>query len=276
LPQLLIFTDLDGTLLDVSTYSFQPALPALKALKKRNIPLIFCTSKTRAESEKIRKQTDNTHPFIVENGGAIFIPKGYFPQDTERTSASSKNNEKDTEFRIIELGISYTHLRETLSQIQEQFPGKIKGFGDLSVKEIAKLSDLPMEEAALAKNRSYDEPFVLDDDSLLDEIKHKAKIANLQVTQGGRFYHLMGGNDKGKAALHLVDIYRQRFHSIRSVALGDSFNDLPLLAAVDIPILLPKLDSRHDTRVKLDGLILADDIGPIGWRDEVLKIINRF
>jgi mannosyl-3-phosphoglycerate phosphatase len=272
----LIFTDLDGTLLDYSTYSFRPALPALRALKERNIPLIFCTSKTKTETEKIRRQTENTHPFIVENGGAIFIPKGYFPKEAELAIASSNTDKKDTKYQIIELGIPYTQLRKTLSRIQAQFPGKIKGFGDLSVEEIAKLSDLPLEEAALAKQREYDEPFVLDEKNLIDKIEQTTKISNLQITQGGRFYHLMGANDKGKAAIHLIDIYRQRFHSVKSIALGDSFNDFPLLAAADIPILLPKPHGRHDSSVKLDGLILANDIGPIGWCEEVLKIIHKF
>lgn len=75
---LLVFTDLDGTLLDHHTYSFEPALPALNALKEKNIPLIICTSKTRAEIEKWRLELRTDHPFISENGGAIFIPKGYF------------------------------------------------------------------------------------------------------------------------------------------------------------------------------------------------------
>jgi mannosyl-3-phosphoglycerate phosphatase len=271
----LIFTDLDGTLLDSSTYSFQPALPALKALKERSTPLIFCTSKTRAETERIRRQTENTHPFIVENGGAIFIPKDYFPLKPELTTEYTKKDKKDTEYRIIELGVPYTHLREALSRIQAQFPGKIKGFGDLSVEEISKLSKLPPEEAALARNREYDEPFVLDEESLIDRIQEAARHSNLQVTQGGRFYHLMGSNDKGIAALSLIDIFRQKFNSIRSVALGDSINDLPFLAAVDIPILLPKPDGNHDSSVKLHGLIYAKNTGPTGWCDEVLKIIRN-
>ena len=79
--RLLVFTDLDGTLLDHESYSFEPALPALAVLKEKNIPLVLCTSKTRAEIELFRIQLKNIHPFISENGGAIFVPKGnYFPQ----------------------------------------------------------------------------------------------------------------------------------------------------------------------------------------------------
>lgn len=270
----MIFTDLDGTLLDHLTYSFQQALPALNALKEKSIPLVFCTSKTRAETEKIRRQTKNTHPFIVENGGAIFIPEGYFSPESDLTTASVKKVEKDAKYQVIEFGTPYAHLREVLSKIQAQHPGKIRGFGDLSANEIAKLCDLSTEEASLAKHREYDEPFVLDEERLKRKIQEDARRSNLQITRGGRFYHLMGANDKGKATLNLIEIYRKQFEALKSIALGDSLNDLPMLAAVDIPILLPKADGRYDSSVKLQGLKFAKDTGPSGWCEAVLQILQ--
>ena len=47
----VLFTDLDGTLLDLFDYSYDAALPALEFLKKRKIPVIVCTAKTLAENE---------------------------------------------------------------------------------------------------------------------------------------------------------------------------------------------------------------------------------
>jgi HAD superfamily hydrolase (TIGR01484 family) len=75
--QLIIFTDLDGTLLD-SDYSFRKALPALKMIKAEAVPLVLCSSKTKMEIEQIRKKMTNSYPFISENGGGIYVPKGYF------------------------------------------------------------------------------------------------------------------------------------------------------------------------------------------------------
>lgn len=76
--QLVIFTDLDGTLLDKNSYSFAPARPALILLKKKDIPLIFCTSKTRAEIELYRRKIENSDPFISENGGGHFYTQWIF------------------------------------------------------------------------------------------------------------------------------------------------------------------------------------------------------
>ncbi len=90
MKKLIIFTDLDGTLLDYSTYSFEAAIPALQLLKEKNIPLIICSSKTGKEIEHYRKKLGNTHPFISENGGGIFIPKGYFDFRVESSEFMKK------------------------------------------------------------------------------------------------------------------------------------------------------------------------------------------
>ncbi|MCK6469820.1 MAG: HAD hydrolase family protein [Candidatus Brocadia sinica] len=74
----IIFTDLDGTLLDHSTYSFEEAREATSLVKKKNIPIVICMSKTQAGIEVYRERMGNEDPFISENGGAIIIPKGYF------------------------------------------------------------------------------------------------------------------------------------------------------------------------------------------------------
>jgi mannosyl-3-phosphoglycerate phosphatase len=266
---LLFFTDLDGTLLDHETYSFEPALPAVQALKEENIPLIICTSKTRAEIEVTRKQLNNTHPFISENGGAIFIPRGYFP-------FSFSFDKQDSRYLIIELGTAYEKIREALSRIKASISGKVKGFGDLSPQEVADLCGLSIPQAELARKRGYDEPFILEDESAEEIIEKAAHSYNLQLTKGGRFYHLLGDNDKGKAVLKLKQLYEKKNSPAETVGLGDSQNDLPLLKVVDHPILIAKADGSYDSSVELDNLIYAKGAGPKGWNDAVLRLLDKF
>lgn len=73
--QWVIFTDLDGTLLEREGYSYTPALPALNLIAKHNIPLILNSSKTVAEILSLRTELGNRHPFVVENGAALFSPR---------------------------------------------------------------------------------------------------------------------------------------------------------------------------------------------------------
>ena len=62
---LLIFTDLDGTLLDHHTYSFQPAKAAMQALKTFSIPCVINTSKTFVELIALREELNHQDAFMV-------------------------------------------------------------------------------------------------------------------------------------------------------------------------------------------------------------------
>ena len=264
----LVFTDLDGTLLEHETYSFEPALPAIKTLKEKNIPLVFCTSKTRAEIEEVRLQLHNTHPFISENGGAIFVPKNYFFHKFKFTRENSN-------YFIVELGTHYKKIREAFNQMRLLFPKKLKGFGDLSSKEVAHLCGFSLDQGKLAKKREYDEPFILENEATKEAIQEIAGRSNLNISRGGRFYHLIGQNDKGKAVLILRDIYKVKSKNLKTIALGDSFNDLPMLKVVDFPILVKKPDGSYDPSVKLDNITLASGAGPTGWSDALLKLLDK-
>jgi mannosyl-3-phosphoglycerate phosphatase len=266
--QLIVFTDLDGTLADFHTYSFEQALPALDALKKNDIPLIICSSKTRAEIEKFRSRIDNAHPFISENGGAIFVSLDYFPFEFPFTR-------KDLTYKIIEFGTPYHKIRGAMQKIMSAFPDSVRGFGDISAQEVANLCEIPPDEGVLAKEREYDEPFLLEDKTKLEEIREIADKDNLQIIQGGRFYHLIGENDKGKAVTYLSDISRRAYDNITTIALGDSLNDLSMLQVADYPVLVKKPDGTHDSNITLENLILSPGKGPVGWNFSILELLEK-
>ena len=73
---MLIITDLDGCLLDAVTYAWEPAREALDALRARSVPVIPCTSKTRAETARIQAELGIPGAAIVEDGGAIVAADG--------------------------------------------------------------------------------------------------------------------------------------------------------------------------------------------------------
>ena len=117
----VIFSDLDGTLLHPQTYSFEAAEPALSALRRQNTPLVLCTSKTRAEVELWRERLDNAHPFIVENGGAVYIPRGYFP------FAIKQAVQRDG-YDVIEFGAPYLELVLALREAASETGCEVLGF----------------------------------------------------------------------------------------------------------------------------------------------------
>jgi len=270
MKRYVIFTDLDGTLLDHDSYSFVPAIPALRLIEERNIPLVICSSKTRKEIERYRERLGNRDPFIVENGGGIFIPAGYF--DPSVLYSCGLRVAVEGGYVIITLGASYHVLRRAVCELRDE-GFRITGFGDMTTAQLAAVSGLSEEEAALARTRDFDEPFLFEGDAAAErELENAVRAKGFNLTRG-RFFHILGESDKGKAVAILVSLYRQMFGEIGTVALGDSPNDIPMLARVDFPILVKKPDGRHDPRIDVPRLIRADGIGPAGWNEALLELL---
>lgn len=269
-PKLVIFTDLDGTLLDRDTYSFEPARPALRLIKEKDIPLVLSSSKTRAEIELYRGKLENHHPFTSENGGAVFVPKGYFsfpfPCDRELE-----------EFFVLELGLFYPRLIEVLEWIKRETGIPIRGFSDLTAEEISSLSELRLEEARLAKMREYDEPFIVEGgEREVDRVKEKIRSKGLTYAWGGRFHHLFGKNDKGEAVKILKELYENEFLSIATVGIGDSINDLPMLLTVDHPVFLKGKEDLSAEIIPLTrNLMMMGETGPRAWNDAILNLLRH-
>jgi len=269
---MVVFTDLDGTLLDSNTYTFEAAREALTELRARNIPLVLVSSKTRAEIEPIRLQLHNNHPFIVENGGAVVIPANYFPFPL------TKAIRRDT-YQIVEFGTAYPLLRQALKGIQEELGRELRGYGDMSLDEIVALTGLSREDARLSKQREYDEPFVMEgvecpENRLIEAVKKH----ELRYTRGDRFSHLMGPHDKGKAVRYLIDCYRRKTGlgngTLMTVAIGNSLNDLAMLESVDHPIIVQLADGSYDQAIAVAHISKAPGPGPTGWNIAVLALLR--
>ncbi|OGW51421.1 MAG: hypothetical protein A2V62_08830 [Nitrospirae bacterium RBG_19FT_COMBO_58_9] len=269
---MVIFTDLDGTLLDSATYSFEAAREALAELRAHGIPLVVVSSKTRAEIEPIRLLMQNDHPFIVENGGAVVIPTNYFPFPL--TDAVPRGS-----YHVVELGTPYPLLRAALKEIQQTLGRALRGYGDMSVEEITARTGLSPEDARLSKQRDYDEPFVMEGPAFPeDRLVAAINARGLRYTKGDRFSHLIGPHDKGRAVQYLIECYRRRtghdYEAIHTVGIGNSLNDLPLLEVVDQPILVQHADGSYETGLELPRLTLAQGPGPTGWNRAVLSLLQ--
>ena len=257
--QLIIFTDLDGTLLDYEGYSYIKSQDSLKLINNNKFPLIILSSKTRNEIEFYRKKLGNNDPFVSENGGAIFIPKNYF-------DFSFEYDKQDENYFIIQLGMGYDKILESI----KEFKKKIKCFSDMSIEELSKDTGLPLNEAEMAKQREFIEPFrILEHEKeLLAEI---GKL-NLKVTKGGLYWHIMGkGNDKGKAVTILIELFRKKYGEIKTMGIGDSENDFEMLDNVDKAYLVMRQDGTYAS----EKYLKAEGIGPEGWNKAIRKEIEN-
>jgi mannosyl-3-phosphoglycerate phosphatase len=251
----VIFTDLDDTLLD-RNYSAGEAKSVLNILNEKNIPVIFCTAKTKTEQEIIRKNLGINHPFIVENGSAIFIPKNYFGE--------LKGN-LIGDYEVIILGVKAEEINQEIDKLRNNY--KIKGYHNMSAEEISRITGLDLESAKRAMKRDFGETVVDANEEALGELKKK-----FNVVRGGRFIQVFGkGADKGKAVKILSNLYRES-KQIITMGIGNAQNDEPMLRAVDIPTIVKNPDGNW-ADLKIDNIYRVNGIGPVGWVEAVKKFV---
>jgi len=265
----IFFTDLDGTLLDHRTYDYFPALPALARLKEKQIPLVFCTSKTAAEMIPFRTEIKNEDPFIVENGGGIYIPKSYF-------ATLPVESRKRNHFLVISRGLPYIQLQKILARISGECGLTVQSFDQLTATELVERSGLSLEQAQRSLQREFDLPFsIVSPHPNRSQLEEKVQQLGLKLIQGGRFFHLSSNSEKGEAVAQLIGLYQaNRGGPVRSMGLGDSRNDLRMLEEVDIPVIIPNPHSIAPLADEFPGGHRAHTPGPKGWNDAVLSLLE--
>jgi len=263
--RFVVFTDLDGTLLDHDTYDWQAARPALKRLRETKTPLIMVSSKTRVEIEALRTVLGNQDPFIPENGGAIFVPSDYhldLPPEARIFDG----------YKVILLGRCRADLTALVDHLCAGLP--VRALSHMDPAQIAELTGLTISQAEGARNREFGETFILDDPGFPEsELFAAVHAVGLRLTKGGRFYHLLGENDKGRATEWLIRLFRMKDPDIVTAACGDAPNDEPMLAAVDRAFLVAGPDGNHRS-MELPGLTRIPQPGPAGFNQAILKLFQ--
>ena len=268
--KFLIFTDLDGTLLDHDTYSHQPAKVSLAALQQRAIPVVLSTSKTTAEVLHLQAQLNIHAPFIVENGSAVAIPGDDARFNRTKTVQSG-------EVTTHCFGATRSLIQQRLAQIRQQSNYDYLAFSALSTAQIAAATGLDADSAARAGAREYSEPLIWrDSDAQLAQFAQALQAQKLRCIKGGRFLHVLGAHaDKGRA-MNWIKARYNNSAAITTVALGDSENDIGMLNNADIAV---RIRSRHHAYPQAQGrsqTLSTTAYGPAGWAEAMQIILEQF
>lgn len=264
----VVFSDIDGTLIDAA-YSYAQSQPAVAALLAHGIPLVLCSSKTRAEQQALRAALGIPDPFIVENGSAIFIPAGYFPFPLP-------SSRRVDGWQVLELGVGAASIRAALARLRRQTGLEIQGYAGLSAAQVAQVTGLDLPAAARAQQREYSETIVTPLSAAdLARLQRELAAQGLNIVSGGKFYTVTGAaSDKGVAVARLTALFRQQWGEAITIGLGDSANDAPLLAAVDRPYLVQKpggvWQEMPDVPARRVPARRVPAVGPLGWRQAVM------
>jgi mannosyl-3-phosphoglycerate phosphatase len=264
--QTIIFTDLDGTFLNHHDYTYDDASEALAKIRALKIPLIFTTSKTRAEVLELQKDVGIEEPFIVENGAAIFFPLSY-------DLSNFSDIVRFEEHQAVTVAKNYHNVWRLYDRYKERFG--LRGLSDMHLSEVCALTGLEESRAKLAKHRDFTQPFVIDNEEQIEELRALAIEQEIKILQGGRFYHLVDiQQDKGVAVEKCMEIFSAIYKDeIFSIALGDSANDIDMLRVVNQPIVIQNHKGEY-LQTDISGVGYSSFKGSRGFNEMVLKYVG--
>lgn len=261
--QIVVFSDLDGCLLNKQDYKFDAALPCLKRLSESNIPVVLASSKTEPEMRRIAQELElRPAPLICENGGAVLW-------GDESHSAAEEASDKTV------LGAKRERIIEILSRQKSEF--SFESFIDLGLEGVIAATDLPSEKAAQAMQRASTEPLLWKDSEERIESFREALLAeNLTLTKGGRFWHVAGQTSKGKAMQFVMEHWDAlQPRSTTSIAIGDSPIDQSMLDIATYPVAIPQPDGVVLAHASGKNSRIAKRPGAAGWADSVSDILDE-
>lgn len=271
----ILFADLDGTVLDSRLYEPGDALEALETCKEAHISVILNSSKTRTEMEVFYESfpLQPGSPFITENGGGIFFPS----EGWENLPGA----DRETDFYKVTLGAGHEEVLRVLKSAAENHGLDLRLFSEMTPEEISLRTGLSSPQAVLAKQREFDEPFWIEGKGarVLDAFQEDIENRGMQLSRGGRCFHVHGVSDKGKAARYVKARYQEVYGPLPSAGVGDAGNDLPLFGAVDVAYLVKGEDDLHDPAVPEGGNVrFVEGSGPAGFVQAVedfLGVLKR-
>ncbi|HIE98319.1 MAG TPA: HAD-IIB family hydrolase [Planctomycetes bacterium] len=264
--QLVVFSDLDGCLLNKADYDWSAAEPMLRRLEHLGVPVVLSSSKTVAEMTELRHELCVPEaPFISENGGVIHWSDSLLPQN-EVSTVPAEN---------VATATSRSMILKVLAELKKHF--QFRSFVDLGVEGVMANTDLPRDKAELACQRHSTEPLLWDDtDENVFVFRTKLTEHYLTLTKGGRFWHVAGHATKGQAMRQVADRYRETTsRGITTAAIGDSPIDQSMLDIADYPIGIPAVDGRLNVDVDPHRGIVASKDGAAGWAESVGRLLDQ-
>jgi mannosyl-3-phosphoglycerate phosphatase family protein len=269
---VIVFAGVDGIVIDRPTGEVcRAAWNAIDLMVSANIPFVLCAGKTRAEIEPIYEGLGLSHPFVCENGAAVFVPRRYFGFQP------AYSREVDA-YDVVEFGQPYSTVVNILHAAARRVGVEIVGFNDMSVEEIAADCGLPLFQARLAKRREYDEPFriVRGGEGKRHRLFKALQAAHLGCVNEGRYERAGAPIDPGIGADWLRTWYHIAFGRVLTIGLGNRLSHLPFLRRMDIPLIVPTRDATRTARMvaSLPGARLVNADGR-GWPCEIMNVVAR-
>jgi len=211
-----------------------PGLDAFTAtLDHQAIPAVWLTSRSRLQFDDPRRKHGHTHPFIAEDGCAVYLPEDYF--HLRPVSESSRTKKAATvrlgRFTCIPVAQSLPAAAEALQTLSQDTGVPVVTLRSLSPRELAQNTGLPQKEAVLARQRDFDDIFFFAGVSAdqVERFLSEGRNRHLQFRRHGVLWSTAIGPSVQRCLRELAKLYDRalRYHAhIVGIATPDLAADL--------------------------------------------------
>ncbi len=258
--KILIFTDLDGSLLHRDTFKFDEIKDYLKQLISKGIFIIPNTSKTEKEILEFNNELGSSLPYISENGSAI---NGLDLLNSNLPKELILSREKDSLIKI---------FREL---VPVNLQNKCKWLSEMDKKKQSLIFGLENDKLKMALDRKYTIPFLFEGNkSERNELSKIVKNKGIALQEGGRVINLTDKVNKAKALQVFVRFFKKNNKNVKTIAVGDNYNDLDMLKTSEFPCLVFN-DKFTLDEIPIKNLITTNKPSPEGWADVIKKALVK-
>jgi predicted mannosyl-3-phosphoglycerate phosphatase (HAD superfamily) len=189
------------------------------ALDHRGIPAVWLTSRSRLQFDEPRRKLGHTHPFIAEDGCAVYMPEDYFHLRPE--SALSRLQKTSTlrlgRFTCIPVAEALPAASVALEALSEETSVPIVTLRSLSPRELAQNTGLPQREAELARQRDFDDIFFFAgaSEKEIERFLAEGRLRKLAFRQHGVLWSAAIGPSIQRCIRDLAKLYDRalRYHA---------------------------------------------------------------
>ncbi len=257
---ILLFTDLDGSLLNKKTFDFKAALSLIKDCLNNGIKIIANSSKTNLELDDFCKTLNIPKIYISENGSCIY-GLNLIKKNLNKIICLSRNRK-----------LIYEHF---VNNVDLNLRKKCNILEDETLKKQIDILGLPKHKIEMALDRKFSIPFTFNGDKK-EEIQLNAIVEKigLKIQFGGRVLNLGDTVSKGKAMDKFISLLSMETKKeYLSICVGDNENDFDMLEKSDYPCLV-KSDKVKLVNFKNDCVVSKKE-APYGWVEVVNATLNK-
>jgi predicted mannosyl-3-phosphoglycerate phosphatase (HAD superfamily) len=189
------------------------------ALDHQAIPAVWLTSRSRLQFDDARRKHGHTHPFIAEDGCAVYLPEDYF--HLRPASDASRTKKPATvrlgRFTCLPVAEALPAGAEALQTLSHDTGVPVVTLRSLSPRELAQNTGLPQKEAELARQRDFDDIFFFAGASVeqVERFLTEGRNRNLQFRQHGVLWSAAIGPSVQRCLRELAKLYDRalRYHA---------------------------------------------------------------